>query len=415
MDPTELIELDLDDNLVAANQLGKFHSVGKILSEKILTKAAIIKIAKSSWNTEEFFSMAAWGDNIFVFNFELESDCSKIFEASPWAFMGFMMSLKRWDPSKTISEIDFNRCLFYVQIHDLLILKSRLGNGGLSQLENLATGAKDIVSPLSKPFPKAEVILQCNNNEEEKPFVAKALESVHQTVEGSDTETNLSPNSIIESSTWVLDSSVAIIFSELLIRKRKLEEDCGARGKSKYSKGIGRLQTVLRLKDFAYVDPIDEELNFLALFTHASIDPEDRKAMWSHFENMEKIIGFGIFRIPRNSVIGRLQNARLNHPRIEYLRSPSTLNFVASLVRGLLAKLLSAFSSNHISYLAPISNQYDVSPLQVIKNADFIIFCNGAFELKLKRSVAASVLLNNSFSIIDRVAKEVVVSSPIVF
>ncbi|KAM7514199.1 hypothetical protein LguiA_003782 [Lonicera macranthoides] len=128
MDPTELIELDLDDNLVAANQLGKFHSVGKILSEMILTKAAIIKIAKSSWNTEEFFSMAAWGDNIFVFNFELQSDCSKIFEASPWAFMGFMMSLNRWDPSKTISEIDFNRCLFYVQIHDLPILKRSVEN-----------------------------------------------------------------------------------------------------------------------------------------------------------------------------------------------------------------------------------------------------------------------------------------------
>ncbi|KAM7511186.1 hypothetical protein LguiB_010061 [Lonicera macranthoides] len=121
-------ELVLEDNAKAAFQIDRFHLVGKILSDKILKKTGIIQIAKSSWSTRGKFSISAWGDNVYVINFELEDDCTKILEASPWAFMGYMMNLKRWDPIKSISEIDFSRCLFWIQIHNLPIPKRSESN-----------------------------------------------------------------------------------------------------------------------------------------------------------------------------------------------------------------------------------------------------------------------------------------------
>ncbi|KAM7510372.1 hypothetical protein LguiB_009247 [Lonicera macranthoides] len=94
--------------------------------------------------------------------------------------------------------------------------------------------------------------------------------------------------------------------------------------------------------------------------------------------------------------------------------SPSDPRFVAASATSLMSELLDASSSNQISSSTPLSNHFSVSPLQAIKNAKFIVFCDGAFDLKLKRSATANVLLNNSFSIMHGVAREVVVSSPIV-
>ena len=40
--------------------------------------------------------------------------------------------------------------------------------------------------------------------------------------------------------------------------------------------------------------------------------------------------------------------------------------------------------------------------------------CDGTFDVKLDRSAAASVLLNRSISIVDEIAKKIIVSSPLV-
>lgn len=53
------MEVDLDNDIEAVEQLRKYRLVEKLVSEKILNKTGIIKITKSSWCTESTFSVAA--------------------------------------------------------------------------------------------------------------------------------------------------------------------------------------------------------------------------------------------------------------------------------------------------------------------------------------------------------------------
>lgn len=96
----------------AVEQLGRFHLVRNLILEKIPNKTGIIKIAKSSWCIDGTFYVASWGDNVYVFNFELEKDCTKILQSSPWAFMGIIMVLQRMNPAVTLKEMNFKTCMF---------------------------------------------------------------------------------------------------------------------------------------------------------------------------------------------------------------------------------------------------------------------------------------------------------------
>lgn len=83
----------------------------------------------------------------------------------PWAFMVFMISLKRWDPNKTMNEIDFSKCLFWIQIHNLSILKRSVGN-----IENIAAtigtlfkiDMEDIDCPFKRNYVRIRVSVDVN-------------------------------------------------------------------------------------------------------------------------------------------------------------------------------------------------------------------------------------------------------------
>lgn len=54
-----------------------------------------------------------------LFAFDLEVDADKVLLGEPWSYDRHLVVLQHFDGSKSISELEFKTCSFWVQIHDL--------------------------------------------------------------------------------------------------------------------------------------------------------------------------------------------------------------------------------------------------------------------------------------------------------
>ena len=54
-----------------------------------------------------------------LFEFDLEVDVEKVLQGEPWSFDRHLVILQRFDCCKSIKELEFRVCAFWVQIHDL--------------------------------------------------------------------------------------------------------------------------------------------------------------------------------------------------------------------------------------------------------------------------------------------------------
>lgn len=54
-----------------------------------------------------------------MLDFEKDKDICKIFNMSPCVINGHVLSIKRWNPNIRINDVDFNKAMFWEQIHDL--------------------------------------------------------------------------------------------------------------------------------------------------------------------------------------------------------------------------------------------------------------------------------------------------------
>lgn len=115
----EPVIISLDESFEECPQSAQFVLVGKILSSKILNKIGVQKVIEKAWRTEEEFSISAWKDNIYAFGFKNEDDLCRIISKGPWSVMGSLLILRKWDQSKTFSDLDFSFSPFWIQIHGL--------------------------------------------------------------------------------------------------------------------------------------------------------------------------------------------------------------------------------------------------------------------------------------------------------
>lgn len=66
--------------------------------------------------------------------FTCTEDMDRIMEVGPWAVKGATLNLLPWDPDLTLFELDFTKCAFWIQIHNLppnymnAINATRIGN-----------------------------------------------------------------------------------------------------------------------------------------------------------------------------------------------------------------------------------------------------------------------------------------------
>ncbi|KAM7476675.1 hypothetical protein LguiB_023918 [Lonicera macranthoides] len=111
--------MDLEDDECISKNIQKCCLVGKIVAEKTISRVGVSNIIMASWKTKKSFSFSSWRPNVYVFNFEEEEDKQKVIKEGPWSFMGYVMILKSIVPEQNIEEMTFDKCAFWIQIHNL--------------------------------------------------------------------------------------------------------------------------------------------------------------------------------------------------------------------------------------------------------------------------------------------------------
>lgn len=120
--------------------------VGKVISQKSIMLNTIHNVLKLAWARYITINILEATTGVLTFDFENETDQCKILDLSPWAINGHVQSIKIWDPSIGIKDVDFNKVNFWVQIHDLGLEKfstenvSKIGN----KIENCMEVEQDI-------------------------------------------------------------------------------------------------------------------------------------------------------------------------------------------------------------------------------------------------------------------------------
>lgn len=101
------------------SQLAERTLVGKIFTEKPLSKHTVKDIISKAWGLKTEVTISDMGVNIFLFNFSDKQDTMKVHEGGPWSVMGHIVSLQSWSPEVSVFEIDFSLIDCWVQIHGI--------------------------------------------------------------------------------------------------------------------------------------------------------------------------------------------------------------------------------------------------------------------------------------------------------
>ena len=112
----QLVNLEV---VLEAEEKSKLILLGKVLSNKIFSRAVVQEIISKAWNTIKEVEVVAIDKNIFLFTFNHEVDVRKVWDRRPWSFKGDHVILKKCDAEWSLNEVDFSVSDFWVQVHGL--------------------------------------------------------------------------------------------------------------------------------------------------------------------------------------------------------------------------------------------------------------------------------------------------------
>lgn len=115
----QIPDLVLVADEVGARRLSNLSIVGKICSNKSVSKNVVVMILRRIWFTEEHIKIEQLGNNFFLFSFKNEQDRNRVWMWRPWSVNGTHLLLREWNSNLALSNIDFNLSSFWVQIHGL--------------------------------------------------------------------------------------------------------------------------------------------------------------------------------------------------------------------------------------------------------------------------------------------------------
>jgi len=111
--------LVLESSSLSSPSPPSLNLVGKLISLKPISKAAIKKNIILAWSFLKFLSSENKEDNKMVFTFEVMQNLSRVLDNSPWNINGTPIFLKYWDSTSTFEDLDFSTFAFWVQVHGL--------------------------------------------------------------------------------------------------------------------------------------------------------------------------------------------------------------------------------------------------------------------------------------------------------
>uniref|UniRef100_A0A2N9EX83 Reverse transcriptase domain-containing protein n=1 Tax=Fagus sylvatica TaxID=28930 RepID=A0A2N9EX83_FAGSY len=98
--------------------------LGSLLAAKFLTKRvvnleAVMRTLKPLWRSVHGFTGRDMGSNRVLFLFTDTADMERVLANGPWSFDKYLILLKRLEDDRSFSDVVFDSCSFWVQIHDL--------------------------------------------------------------------------------------------------------------------------------------------------------------------------------------------------------------------------------------------------------------------------------------------------------
>lgn len=102
----------------------KHHGLEHVLAAKFYPKRAlnmeaVARTFRPLWRTKESFHITNAGNNLLLFDFDLEVDAVKVLLGEPWSYDRHLVIFQRFDGSKVLKHIEFKFCCFWVQRHDI--------------------------------------------------------------------------------------------------------------------------------------------------------------------------------------------------------------------------------------------------------------------------------------------------------
>lgn len=123
--------LDLKEGSGETGEINNLCLVGRILSPKTLNSVEVSNVFTSVWRTRSPFSVVPWENNTFLFRFGDAEDRDYILMEGPWSKMNNLMVLQPLRGGSAVSELEFERYPFWVQIHGLPVKKMTRANAEL--------------------------------------------------------------------------------------------------------------------------------------------------------------------------------------------------------------------------------------------------------------------------------------------
>jgi hypothetical protein len=100
-------------------QRGQSCMVGKLLSERTITKEVLKIPMVRAWKPTGSVTFRTLGPNLFVIDFQKWWDKDRILEGRPWTFDGDLFSLLDFDGLTPIGEMEFENAAFWVRMYKL--------------------------------------------------------------------------------------------------------------------------------------------------------------------------------------------------------------------------------------------------------------------------------------------------------
>jgi hypothetical protein len=96
---------------------------------KKVNKEAFKTVLSRIWRTIQGVIFKELDDNVWLFEFEDESDMRRVLEGRPWLFDRQILVLNEFDGSIPISQMQFTHSPFWVQVHEMPLLLMTKGIG----------------------------------------------------------------------------------------------------------------------------------------------------------------------------------------------------------------------------------------------------------------------------------------------
>ena len=93
---------------------GSLVLAARFLTRHTVNIEVVARTFRPLWRTRRDFEVSDAGNNIVLFEFELEADVVKVLLGEPWSFNRHLVVLERYDSSTPVKNLKFNTTSFWI-------------------------------------------------------------------------------------------------------------------------------------------------------------------------------------------------------------------------------------------------------------------------------------------------------------